>query len=503
MPSTDLRLRFVEEYKGDIKDPVLTMLLDTLDAYLKDVQTQSLLTAYAQRSDQVSDAFFEVLRRHLFGQMFPGPAFAIAQASLREVNTAMPLLLKDEHYFSLQDQEGNKVLFAPQHPCWIVPSFTNDVRVQANGQNLSVGINVVTGNISKTIDGVVSVFASEVDPIVVERLRCRLPSGGSHLPERTKKIPSPVRSQYPGTFGMAEGFFQTPYETRFLNIPFEVLCKTEQRSDGIVWLMFEGLGELAPQLERRLTINAFPMWNMVRQQALPVPLDNFRYTMSIADHASKETIIFSAMDYGSTPPIEYVEAAKVMDPGYPFQFTAAINNRRDEVTISCSPPPSGDLKVEFTQYDLGEACLNIVAGRTFGLFQGIDERIKTVTSLTPTHRIHALNDKQLIWDTFRSLLASRNRWLTKEDLRAAVSSYPAFRGRVRLFATDDIKFVERVGRVNGFLTPFTEIVIPVNDPQLLIPVERQYFERQLEQYLRNRTVHGNFVRVVLVSPDTL
>lgn len=497
MPSSDFRLRFVGEYKGDIKDPVLTTLLDTLDAYLKDVQTQSLLSAYAQRSDQISDGFFEILRRHLFGQMFPGPAFAAAQASLREVRTAQPLLLTSDHSFSLQDQEGNKVLFTPQGACWVVPSYSNDVRIQASGADLLIGAGVVADSLRQVPDGLVSLFVADVDPLAIERLRCRLererPSSGSSR--------APVRSRYPGIFSAIDGFFETPFETRFIKVPFGTFVEEGKNDDGVVWLTLPGLGDLAPQLERKVTLNAFAMWNMVREQAIPVPLDNYRFTMPIADHTTKETMIVSAFDFGTEPPTEYADASSVMDPGYPFQFSASVNNRRDEIILSCSPPPTGDLKVTVVRYDLGEACTNIAAGRTFGLYQGIDERIKTVSSLTPTHRLHALTDKQLVWNTFRSLLASRRRTLTREDLRSAVAGYPPFGGKVRVVASDEIRFAEKVGRVNGFLTPYTEIVIPVHGTQLLNAVERPYFERQLEQYLRRRTVHGNFLRVLLVSAD--
>lgn len=77
MAFSDFKMRFASEYKGDVKDPVLTTILQTLDGYQQEIQSQLLLSVYAQRSDQISDGLFEVLRRHLFGQMFPAPRLSL------------------------------------------------------------------------------------------------------------------------------------------------------------------------------------------------------------------------------------------------------------------------------------------------------------------------------------------------------------------------------------------------------------------------------------------
>ena len=120
-------------------------------------------------------------------------------------------------------------------------------------------------------------------------------------------------------------------------------------------------------------------------------------------------------------------------------------------------------------------------------------------SLTPTHRIEAINNKENVWKYFRSLLASRNRWLTKDDLRAAIISYPPFANAGNFVAANNIEFEEKVGRVKGFLTPYTEIKVPISEGELLIEPDKNYFERQLGLYLKDKTVNGNFVRVNLVS----
>ncbi len=500
MSSTDFRNRFLSAYKGDIRDPILTTLLETINAYQENIKTQHLLTTYAQRSDQLSDGLFEVLRRHLFGQMFPGPVFIVAQASLREVNAARPLRLDQDHYFTLDDREGDTLLFAPQTPAWITPATTNDVRVKNYGDDLLLGFSIVTTNLGAAPEGSVSIFTGDVDPLLVERMRCRLPEA-ARAPHRPFSI---IRSAYPGKYSAVDDFFHTPFEHRFLSIPYEVFTSVARRGDeGLFWIPFQGLGSFRQQLEKKLIVNGFTMWNMVSEDAAPIQVDNFRYAMSITDHGKRETIIGSVKDFGVSPPIEYVDAATVMDPAYPFQFTTSGNIRRDEILLAFSPAPQGDIKVRYYQYWISDAGVDIAAGRVFGLYQGIEERVKSVTSLIPSQRLNALNDKELIWNYFRSLVSSRNRWLTREDVRAAVASYPPFASRTGLIAHDQIVFEEQVGRVKGFLTPYTEIVVPLRDHALLNTVDRPYFERELGHYIKRRTIHGNFVRVKMKSVDEL
>jgi hypothetical protein len=128
--------------------------------------------------------------------------------------------------------------------------------------------------------------------------------------------------------------------------------------------------------------------------------------------------------------------------------------------------------------------------------------VKSVQSLTPTQRIDVLNDKERIWDFFRSLLASRNRWLTRDDLRNAVSTFPPFSSRHKIIVTEKIRFKEKVGRAPaGFLTPFTEIVIPVREKELLQDPDLTYFEHELGTYLKSRSVSGNFLKPKLISED--
>jgi hypothetical protein len=505
MKSIDLKSRFKAQYVGkggDIKDPILTTLWEALDAYQIDVQNKYLLTTYAQRSDQISDGFFEVVRRHLFGQMFPGPAYVVLQADLREVRSAEPLLLKQSDYFDIQNKEGVQLLFSRQSPTWLVPALANDVKVDVSGDDLLLGFSVLVDNLKNFDEGCLSVYAGDIDPLLLERLRCRLSQAKGFKPSISSSS-SVFHPSYPGKYNAADQFFATPFENCFLQIPFEVLMNIPNLVDtsDFVWFAFQGLGNIASDLENKLSVNTFVAWNFAANEALAIQMDSSRFKFLTTDHKNLETIIVRVQDMGANPPIEYMDAASVLDPAYPFQYSTSANNSRDEIVIALSPCPTGMVKIHFNQYTIGDSCIDIAPGRNYGLFKGLESKIKSVHSITPTQRIDALNDKDRVWAYFRSLLASRNRWLTKDDLRAAVVSFPPFSTPNKIVAAEKIKFEEKVGRVRGFLTPFTEIIVPVADESLLKPPDQGYFERQIGLYIKSKTVNGNFVRVKLTSPD--
>jgi hypothetical protein len=413
------------------------------------------------------------------------------------------LQVEQSHYVSLQDQDGNRILFAPQQATWIVPAHTNDVRLEVFGDDLSLGFSMVVESLQAQPDAVASVFTGNVDPLLVERLRCRLPQPIDRGTTGTSQH-AVIRERYPGIFNTTAEFFHTPFQSRFLNVPFDLLQSAGRsaRGDEVVWIPFQGLAPFANELNQKLTLNAFPVWNLVEREMLAVQVDTFRYRLPIASHETQETIIVSLEDVGTDPPCEYIDAAATADPGYPFQYTTAANIRRDEIVLALSPSPTGDVKVRYLQYDLGESCLNIAAGRSFGFYQGIDERVKSVQSLTPTQRIDVLNDKERVWDYFRSLLASRNRWVSRDDLRTGVTMFPPFSSHRKIVLKEKIRFEEKVGRApKGFLTPFTQITVPVRERAILEEPDRTYFERELGLYLKSKTVNGNFVRVKLISPD--
>jgi hypothetical protein len=359
------------------------------------------------------------------------------------------------------------------------------------------------GSLGDIPEGKASIFAAGVDPLLIERLRCRLMHDADSEPS-FPGLPFVLRPGYPGSYTLLDDFFRTPMESRFIKVPFEMLTNAGQGGGGdeVVWLPFQGLGEHAQELDRKLTLNAFTAWSLVEGEMLAIQTDQFRYRVPVTDQHVQETVIVSVEDLGTDPATEYVDAASVADPGYPFQYTKSVQTGRGDIVLAMAPPPTGDVKVRYYQYDIGDLCINIAAGRSFGLYQGIDERIRSVQSLTPTHRLDVLNDKNRIWEYFRSMLASRNRWLSRDDIRAAVSLFPPFSTRRGIVAREKIRLEERVGRAPaGFLTPYTELLIPLREGALLKDPDRTYFERRLADYVRSRTVTGNFVRVKLVSAD--
>jgi hypothetical protein len=82
-----------------------------------------------------------------------------------------------------------------------------------------------------------------------------------------------------------------------------------------------------------------------------------------------------------------------------------------------------------------------------------------------------------------------------------VLSFPPFIAKRPVVRGEKIGFEEKVGRVRGFLTPFTEILVPIHEKSILGQPDLSYFERQLGLYIKSRTVHGNFVRARMVPAD--
>lgn len=499
MSFIDLRTRFMENYRGDIKDPILNMLLDTIDAYLNDVQEKQLFSAYSywNNDKELPDGFFEVLRRNLFGQMFPGPAISIAQASLREVKDAEPLELESFHHLSVQDNEGNKILFSPQVRSWILPSLANDIKAFASGEDLELGFTVLPGSLNENDSKVISIYADNVETFLLERIRCRIAQITGYF-ESSQPKHSVFKGTYPSSYGLWNDFFRTPFRNNFIYIPDSIFFKKGllRYDQDIYWLKIPGLGSYASELNKKLTMNAFLIWNMTElESTIFYSDDGYRYHLKDAGFEHKETIINSVKDIGKEPPQEYYNSAAVMDSSYPYQYSALANKPGDELIIAVNPVPEGDLKVSYYQYDTGDTVVNLPAGIPLTLYKGLEERLHNVQTVTITSRNDATVDKKLIWDYFRSMIASRNRWLTKDDIKSAIKTFPAFTNRFKYIDFDNIGFEEKVGRVKGFLTPFTEITVPVTLKDLMRNPDRVYFERELGLFLKSRTVSGNFLQV--------
>ncbi len=505
MLSFDMRHRFYEYYQGNLDDPVINIVLDTLDAFQKEVHEKLLLTTYSQWNEGNTDGLFESLRRHLFGQMFPGPAFVIVHATLRNANESQCLKIDKYFPFSVQDSEGNQHLFSPQSPSWIVPSSTNDILVETNGDTLILNLNVFHANIEDT-DGEINIYCGGVDPYLIERMRCRIYqmsgySGAAAEPEM------PFRSAYPGMYQIRKDFFQTPYHNKFLKVPFSLIRKIAL-ADGngpkaTVNLPFSGMARHANDLARKLTMNAFVMWNIIeKENLLRRTADGLTFTLQSLSLNKNRVMINSVQDTGIDPPPEYLDSSAVLDPSYHYQYITESDKDNDSITLRLHPKPKGDIKVYYSIYDLDPKCRNIQAGSAFSFYRGLDDSIRSVHSLTPSGGNESINDKDKIWEYFRSMLSSRTRLLTKEDLRTAIANYPAFASRPDIVDPNQIEFNEKVGRVSGFITPYTEIKVFFGDQDIIDnDGERTFFEREIGLYLKNKTVNGNYLQVRLMEID--
>lgn len=500
MLEIDLRNRFFSKYDGEINDPIINILLDTLEEYQKQLQEEMLFSAYTTWNNELSDGFFEVLRRNMFGNFFPGPAYTVVQARLARFVTAEPLFLDKYHHLSIQDEQGNKVFFSPHKPSWILPNSSNVALIETEGNDLLIGFNI--WDISAIKPNVrLSVFFNNIHPLVIERLRCRISvvTGDYNLKNNSYSI---FRTPFPLATTPNLDFFQTPYYNKFIEIPLQFFHNTtNQKQQGdIVWVRFSGLAEYAGGLEKNITINAFSVWNLIEKEILLTkPYDRFRYRVNGVNFEKKETIISGVYDTGSDPEVEYFDRTLVMDPGYPYQFSSSPDRDSDSIILSVNPIPRGNLKVHYYQYQLDDSIINLSAGKSFTLYRGLDESIYSIQSILPTTRNEALNEKRKIWDYFRSLVSSRHRLITKEDFRTAIRTYPAFAMNPQIVDVENISFQEKTGRVRGFITTYTEISIPVNRQFLLKSPEKKYFEYKLGTYLKDRTISGNYLSVVLTE----
>lgn len=497
MLSTDLKTRFLNLYKGDIKDPVLYILLDSIEAYQKDQFDKLILSSYSNWSGQISDGMYEVLKRNLLGYMFPGPIFSVSEASLRDVKNSNPLKLESYYPLNLQDSEGNKNLFCVMKPVWIIPSFNNDITVKTKGENLLLGFNVILNDeIEENV--FLSIFSKNADPLILERIRCRI----TDTNER-KSYQSVFSNFYPNSQNFKNELFQSPYESSIIEIPLQqFLKKSTIDENGTYWLELTGLAEYSKSIEKNLTINSFVVWNLIEKEYVCLDsLDGSKFVINNLQLNKYETTISKVVDLSTDNLIEFVNSSYTLDPSYPYQFTAFPHPDKDCMILNLIPNVRGSIKVHYYQYDLSDLTINIPAGRPFSLYEGLDENLKNVQTLVPTSRNELLNDKSKIWDYFREQISSRNRILSKDDIKNFILSYPPFAQLKESIINSEIEFEEKIGRLKGFITPYTEIKIPINIKSVFNNIDKPYFEREIGLYLKSKAVVGNFVKVSLIHKN--
>lgn len=499
MLEIDLRNRFLSKYDGEVNDPILNILLDTIEEYQKELQDELFLSAYTSWNNELSDGFFEILRKNMYGELYPGPAYSVVHSRLAQYKSSEPLFIDTFHHLSTQDEYGNKIFFSPHKPTWIVPNSSNSVVVDTENEDLLLGFNLWDLN-SLDSKYYISLFLNNVEPMIIERLKCQIFLTSRISPNVDKK--SVLRTEFPLVEDTNKIFFQTPFHSRFINIPIDFLKKkfNQQKPGDIVWIKFNSLGEYAELLDKNLIVNAFSIWNMMeKEMVLTKPIDKFKYKLLGMDFSNKETIVTGVFDTGQDPAIEYFNRSKLMNPSFPYQFNTYADRAGDAMILAINPPPKGNVKVKYMQYNLSDETTNIPSGKSFTLYRGLDEDIYSVQSILPTVRNNVVNNKKDIWKYFRNLVASRNRLITREDIRTAIISYPPFAANQENIHYDGIEFNEKTGRVRGFITTYTEIVVPVNLEFLLKSPEKEYFELTLGLYLKEKTINGNYLSVKFVE----
>jgi len=498
MLSFNMRRRFFEKYKGDIQDPILKTILDTIDAYNNDLQNDLLLTANDVLDDEISDSFYEIFSKHFFGQLYPGPIYTVAQAKLMDVKSSNPFLIEKNHHFSMQDINGNKIYFSPIQESWIVPAFTNDIGVSIYGDDLILIINILKENLID--NGYASIYFDTNDILLLERFKYAI-FKLTNFYEPFYQFKSSFSDTFPLVSEFKTDFFQTPYLSRFIKIPFKYFKNISNEStSNSLNLKIEGFAKYSRAFEKKLTLNSIPLWNIIKkEQILNSINDKNLFFLNDTNNSQYTTIITKVSEIFNNEEKEYFSQKEIINPLFPFQYSHIYNNERNGILLSLNPQPVGNIKVEYLQFDKTNNSDELSKGRSLTLYMGLDEIISNMQTIINSTRNNLIKSKKEIWNYFTNMLASRNRLLTKEDIKSGIISYPLFSGNKNIVDYSKIKFEEKVGRIKGSIGTFTEITIPVSVPELLISPEKDFFEREIGLYLKNRTVTGHFLRVKLVD----
>lgn len=489
------RTKFYEKYRGDLRDPVFDIILDTFDSYNSEVLEHYLLSIFQSSNNEIPDAFFEVFKKNLFGAFYPGPVYCITQASLRNVKESSALKLYNDTIFNLQDSIGNKNILCPVYENWIVPAYKNEVEVRSSGSNLLLGFDLTIDNINFDDNPFVSIYFHDIDSFTIERMRAVF-SQNCILADYPNE---PINFAYPSNLHFSKHFYSNPYKSKFILIELESFIRKLQKYDDLYWYDLNGLGELSSLLVNRLKINSFTLWNFInRENTISIKQNDYYFELKDLSLNSMETIISRVWDIGFSPFREHFDSSIISDPNYPYQFTSSIDKDRDLIKLILKPNPEGDIKVQYYQYDLNDLIMNIPSGKPLTLFKGMDENLKSVFTITETKRNLAINSKKNVWDYFTNQVSSRNRLLSKQDLKYGIQSCPFIESQSNQILFDNIVIEEKIGRVKGFITTYSEISVPIKSFQKLSKYEINFLERSVGNYLKDKTVQGHYLRVKFI-----
>lgn len=511
LKSFGFKEHFQQLYKGTIQDPLLNAVLEALDQQSAILYNKFLLESYSQKKNGFSDGYYEVLRQNLLGPLFPGPVYSIAEVKTK---TNGPVITLDEaSVFEYNTEAAEVVNFTPCSPTLVVPSASNEVHVAERDGDLWLGFPLANESI-KDCAGSLLLHIEDGNIEVLSKLRCFpwAPNGEDHRATPLSSFQSASEEHqsqipYPGGVALFDHFRNSPAENEFLKIPLEMLRNCEvsdplKSKKDALWLKIKTLSGLSEILEKNLRLNCFPVWNMFRANNLDVQeKKHLRYAISLQHFTNCEIVVHSVRDQSGDEVTEYLDCKKVLDPSYPFQYQFSRHYEHIDDSLEqqgemrLSKKPKGFLRVEFDIYDKREDFVGLKPTRLE--IKGLQEHLTSIDTIKETSRLDRANDDKLVWEYFRSALTSRNRLLSEADIRYAIRSFPPF--SFLDVDHDRIDFHRKIGRVNGQITPYTEITIPVVDPDELESKEREYYENSLSEYLIARSITGQFLKVKIVK----
>lgn len=495
----DIKKYFKDQYAtGASLDPIIDIVLSSINLQFEELQNQYLIDVYPHKKLKNFDAYYELLRRNLLGALFPGPVYSVAEANSKP--GAGSIKLDSSAHFRYQTESAALVTFSPCKEVLIVPAASNEIIVKESKGDLFLGINAKIESEEPKLGNLLIYFRDE-NIGLLQKLKSYswqvVNAEGN--PEEIKIYDSGINHRFDdNTFPLQvqiyEEFINSPFDSSFLMLPIECFAGREKSKifddeDSLLWLKINDLGDLADKFTGNLFINCFPVWNMISFQDEDAKfIGGSSYHLNLKDTSNSEIFIRSVKDYSGDEFIEYFDEKTILDPAYPYQYSFLREFKKQEATVRLSKKAKGTLKVVFDKYDYSDE-FNELIPKTLEI-SGLQEVVTSVSLIKPTQRMRIVTDSSMIWDYFRSNLNGRRKWVTKNEVKDAVKKFPAIALYPQI-KPDDIYFKKRVGRIDGLLTPYTDIIIPYSE--FLPPEEESKLIELLTDYLQSRSTLGNFI----------
>lgn len=482
---------FRNNYRSEVKDPIISTIIDSIEDYIQDAQQEYLIPSSSEWNSSYSNNYFKYLKKNLYGWLFPGPTYSVASAFLRD-GIDSPVVLKKTNHFNLQSERGEKYRFTPQKDEILFPVKKNKLSLMQEGDNLILTVEFKDINYDEFRDKKIKLYLRGLDKFLAMKLKASIfKSTGFY--NSFNEEGDVFLDNYPLNYSITNEIYYRPFLSDFLEIPFESKgCNFDQSSNELR-VVLEDIGQLREEFDDRLYINTFYVWNIHWN----ISIHKYDYTGNIIvmknmNLQNNSIYIDKVIDRDNGE--VYFNSEAIMNNEYAFTFKYRVIPKSDEIEIVLSQMPQGELEITYLQYNINEDSENIKVGESFTLFKGADENIESLKTITSTSKNLYSHEEEKLWDLFREYYTTRNKWISKNDIKSALQTY--FKINLNRESEFDVEFENKVGRIKGYgyIAPYTLINIRVDVEDL-----SQYFLKFLEfdiaNFLKSNSLNGNFIKV--------